>query len=392
MLLLWSYLYFLLLSVTATNYLVSLKLSQGLEGFLKYDSTYSPGQRVKQYITETFQIGNFTFMSGNFTQAALERLKRCPLVADITPDVTINSFDIQVQDNCPRHLARVSLEGKLSGRNLKYFYDTDKSGTGVNAYVIDSGISLTHPEFEKRVVAGIDFTGEGSGDINGHGTHVAGLIGSKTFGVAKNVTIVEVKALNYGGAGSLSTIISAIEFTVNHRQKSGRPGVANLSLGAARNRILNQAVEAAVDTGLVMVVAAGNSNINACLTSPASSKAAITIGAIDDRTDRITSFSNWGECVDVFASGAFVASVHANSIYLPQILSGTSMSSPIVAGLIATMLGDGVAPENIKEELIDMSLKDQIPWLSFFLRIRTPNRIAFNQLDYEDLGSDSDEE
>lgn len=385
-----AYLYFFLCQVIAINYLISLKLSQGLESFLSYDATYPQGQRIKEYIAETFQIGNFTFMSGNFSKTALKRLKRCPLVADISPDLTLYSLDIASQDNCPRHLARISLEKKLGNGNLKYFYNTKKLGAGVNAYVIDSGISLTHPEFEGRAVAGMDFTGEGSGDLNGHGTHVAGLIGSRTFGVAKDVDIIEVKALNSGGAGSLSTIISAIEFTVNHRKKSGKPGVANLSLGATRNRVLNQAVEAAVDTGLIMVVAAGNSNVNACLTSPASSKAAITIGAIDDRTDRIAPFSNWGDCVDVFASGVFVASVHSNSIFQPQILSGTSMASPIVAGLIATMLGDGTAPRNIKSELVNMSLKDQMPRSSLFLRMRTPNRIAYNQLDYNALDSDSD--
>lgn len=218
---------------------------------------------------------------------------------------------------------------------------------------------------------------------------MAGLIGSRTYGAAKKVNIIEVKALDRKGAGSLSTIISAIEFTVNHRKNSGRQGVANLSLGAARNKVLNQAIEAAVKTGLVMVVAAGNSNVNACLSSPASAKSAITVGAIDDRSDGIASFSNWGECVDVFASGAYVASVNAQDYNKPQILSGTSMSAPIVTGFISTLLSKGVKPKNIREEVINMAATNRIPKSSVFLRIKTPNRIAYNGLGRTETDSDS---
>lgn len=376
--------------IFAIPYLVSLKLPETLETFLTYDVKYPQSQRIKSLIGDTFTIGNFTIMSGNFTKVALERLKRCPLVADISPDTIINAFEIEEQYNCPRHLARLSLYNKLGNDDFSYFYDSQYAGQGVNAYVIDSGVAVEHPEFQGRASTGYDFTNEGSGDTNGHGTHVAGLIGSSTYGAAKKVNIIEVKALDRKGAGSLSTIISAIEFTVNHRKKSGRQGVANLSLGAARNKVLNQAIEAAVKTGLVMVVAAGNSNVNACLSSPASAKSAITVGAIDDRSDGIASFSNWGECVDVFASGAYVASVNAQDYNKPQILSGTSMSAPIVSGFISTLLSKGVKPKNVREELINMAATNRIPRSSVFLRIKTPNRIAYNGLGREKTDSDSD--
>lgn len=377
------------------QYLVSLKLTETLDHFFQYDLNYPVAQRVKSFVSDSYTIGNFTVMTGNFTKSAVERLKRCPLIADITPDIIINAFDIESQDHCPRHLARVSQVEKLTGHDFTYFYDSDKVGSGVNAYIIDSGIEIDHPEFQGRAHKGIDFTKEGFGDINGHGSHVAGLIGSKTYGVAKDVNLFEVKALDKRGAGSLSTIISAIEFTVNHRRESGKPGVANLSLGAAKNKVLNQAVDAAADTGLVIVVAAGNSNVDACLTSPASSQSAITVGAIDDTSDGLTSFSNWGKCVDIFASGAYVSSVNSHDYYNPQVLSGTSMSAPIVTGMVSTLLSSGVSPLEVKNEIIKMSIKNKIPKSSMFLRRKTPNRIVYNGLDHDDAddpdsGSDTD--
>lgn len=380
--------------ITASPYLVSLKTTETLDTFFKYDVNYPLGQRVKALINNSFSIGNFTGFSGDFSKSVLERLKRCPLVAELTPDIVIKAFDTEVQYNSPRHLARLSQRKKLKDHNLEYFYNSDATGKGVNAYVLDSGVKINHPEFIGRASKGKDFTKEGPGDINGHGTHVAGIIGSKTYGVAKDVNIIEIKALDKTGAGSLSTIIAAIEFAVNHRKRSGLKGVANLSLGAVKNSVLNKAVNAAVETGLVMVVAAGNSNINACITSPASASLAITVGAIDDQGDSLASFSNWGECVDVFASGVYVASVNINDLHHPQILSGTSMSAPVISGLVSNLLSLGISPSEIKNCIISMATNNKISKSSMFLRRKTPNRIAYNGIasihDDLDSGSDSD--
>ncbi|KAG7663186.1 uncharacterized protein J8A68_003268 [[Candida] subhashii] len=342
-----------------------------------------------------FSIGNFSGFAGDFTTQALERLNRCPLVFEVTPDIPFYAYDLEVQENAPRHLARISRQRRMrQGASYPYIFDDDYIGVGVNAYVIDSGVEVEHPEFQGRASHGKDFTGEGSGDSNGHGTHVAGIIGSETYGVAKGVEIIEVKALNTKGAGSLSTILNAIEFAVNHREKTGKHGVANLSLGSYKSQTLNNAIEEATKNGLVIVVAAGNSNIDACLASPASSKYAITVGAIDDLTDTITSFSNWGQCVDIFASGFQVKSVDAKYQQKASTLSGTSMAAPIVTGMVAQLLGGGVPPRDIKKTLIKMSAKDRIPKSSFFLRKRTPNRIAYNRVaerDYYTEEEDSDE-
>ncbi|RCK66245.1 Subtilase-type proteinase RRT12 [Candida viswanathii] len=360
-------------------YLISLHPKESLDTFMSYDSTYPEHLQVKELIKSSFHIGNFSGFAGNFSEPILARLSKCPLVEEIVPDVMVHAYDISTQYNAPRHLARISRRKRMLPL-IKYpfVYDADFVGKRVNAYVIDSGVDIGHPEFQGRARSGTDFTNEGIGDQNGHGTHVAGLIGSQTYGVAKDVSIIDVKALNAKGTGALSTILLAIEYAVNHRLRSGRLGVANLSLGAYKNNLLNRAIEQATLTGLVFVVAAGNNNINACLTSPSSSPYAVTVGAIDDFNDSVASFSNWGPCVDVFASGSYVKSVNIKSHLKPLTLLGTSMAAPIVTGIAASLLSEGIDPEMIKDHIIEISTKGMIPRTSLFLRKKTPNRIANN--------------
>ncbi|KAI3402805.2 hypothetical protein KGF56_004479 [Candida oxycetoniae] len=384
------------------SYFVSLRTSESLDNFMAYDLKYPKHLQVRNLISASVAIGDFKGFSGKFSKEIIDRLKRCPLVQEITEDLTFKTFDYRIQEDAPRHLARISRRRRMKpNKQYPYIFDDEFMGQGVNAYVIDSGVEVDHPEFQGRALPGYDFTNEGSGDSNGHGTHVAGIIGSTTYGVAKNVNIVEVKALNSKGAGSLSTILSAIDFTVKHRLESGKLGVANLSLGAYKNHVLNRAIEQATKTGLLFVVAAGNSNINACMTSPASSKYAITVGAIDDYNDSVAGFSNWGECVDLFASGAYVKSVDAKNHDKSQVLSGTSMASPIVTGLVANLLSEGVEPHMIKSELLKMAAKNRITKSSLFLRKHTPNRIVYNGIKEKallwksnigDEGEDTDEE
>lgn len=253
----------------------------------------------------------------------------------------------------------------------------------IDIYIIDTGIYAEHPQFEGRVKRGIDLTGEGPGDRNGHGTHVAGIAGSKTYGVAKKVNLIEVKALTGDGMGNLSTVVAGIDFAVNHRKQTGRKAVANLSLGAGYNTMLNNAVNAAVDSGLPMTVAAGNTNTAACATSPAGAKNAITVGAIDDRYDIIASFSNWGSCVMVFASGVYVTSLSHDPAQLHSdtiALSGTSMASPTVAGIMAMFMGQGASTEEAIVKINSLATRDAIDVRSMFFRPRTPNAILFNGL------------
>lgn len=375
--------------VVGDSYFITLKDDETFEDFYANDLKYPKSLQVKDFVTSTFSIGKFKGMIGDFSHLILERLSRCPYVSEMSPDIKIKALEVVEQDEAPRHLSRISQRKKLKKPPFKYIYDTDANGHNVNAYILDSGIDLGHPEFQGRAKHGKDFTNEGLGDSNGHGTHVAGIIGSQTFGVAKSVNLIEVKALAGDGSGSLSSIIAALEYSLNHKQKANVPGVANLSLGAAKNSILNKAIDAAVLSGLTVVVAAGNSNINSCKTSPGSSSKAITVGSIDDRYDTIASFSNWGECVDIFASGVKVQSVNYKDVKTSRELTGTSMSAPIVSGIIANILSSGVPSHKVKEVLMEMATDNKIKRTSFLIRKKSPNRIAFNGLD---IDSDSDTE
>jgi len=290
---------------------------------------------------------------------------------------TVKSYETQIC--APRHLSRISRKTRLPfNESTNYYFDGNFKGKDVHAYIIDTGIKKDHPDFEGRAIFGADFTLEGPGDTNGHGTHVAGVVGSKTYGVAKEVTLVEVKSLDNLGQGSLASVISGLEFAVKDMKKRGVKAVANLSLGANKNAILDKAISAAVDSGLLVVVAAGNSNIDACLTSPASSSKAITVGALDDVTDAIAPFSNWGECVDIFSSGVKVSSLSINSFDKPYTISGTSMASPSVAGMGAILLEMGIPVDNIKKKLSELATYHLMHSRSFFGRPYTPNKITNN--------------
>lgn len=262
---------------------------------------------------------------------------------------------------------------------MEYVYDESHAGSRVNAYVFDTGVSPDHPDLEGRVEFGADFTRSESGeeDVQGHGTHVAGLIGSRTFGVAKDVTIVSVKVLDDAGTGTLSSVIEGIEFAVNHMRQERKLGVGNLSLGAAKNSVLNDAVKALHSAGLVMVVLAGNSGVNACSDSPLSSPYLITVGALDDRSDEIAPFSNWGECVDIFASGVYVESLYHQNYASSILMSGTSMSSPIVAGIVVLLLDAGCSASTVAKQLLQSSTPEKMPPMGLATRPGTANKIAF---------------
>jgi len=374
-------------------YLIFLNGSTTLESVYTYINTVEPQFKLKSAVKNSFSIGNLSGFVGDFSKGIASKLSDCPFISEVTPDVIFKASEKVLVEEAPRHLARVSQRKQLRGDYFEYSYDITASGVGVNAYVIDSGVHIEHPQFEGRARHGIDLTTEGLDDYNGHGTHVAGLIGSEKYGVSKNVNIVNVKALDQFGIGSLSSIISAIEFSVKDMTSGNHKGVANLSLGAPKNKALNKVIDAAFDAGLVMVVAAGNENSNACYTSPASATKAITVGSIDDYDDSLTTFTNWGYCVDLFAPGRSIPSVDANSESEPRILSGTSMSSPQVAGVVANLLSRGVTPEKVKQHIIDLSTRNKISRTSLFLKFRTPNRIAYNGVEHDfDAGNQDNQD
>jgi len=230
-------------------------------------------------------------------------------------------------------------------------YNYTNNGTGVTAYVIDTGINTAHTQFGTRASVGYDAIGDGQNgqDCYGHGTHVAGTIGGKTYGVAKSVKLVAVRVLDCTGFGAWSQVIAGIDWvTYNHTG----PSVANMSLGGGLTQSVNDSVSASIARGVTYAIAAGNSNDNACNYSPSSTPTAFTVGATDN-TDTRASFSNYGSCVDAFDPGVNIKSAWIGSTSATNTISGTSMATPHVAGQMALYLqsNPNAAPATVADVL-----------------------------------------
>ncbi|ESP90348.1 MULTISPECIES: S8 family peptidase [Pseudoalteromonas] len=259
--------------------------------------------------------------------------------------------------------------------NSNYHYDFD--GSGVTAYVIDTGVRITHAEFGGRASHGYDFVDNDadSSDCNGHGTHVAGTIGGGAYGVAKNVNVVGVRVLGCNGSGSYSGVISGIDWVKNN---ASGPSVANMSLGGGVSQAVDDAVNAAVASGVTFVVAAGNDNSSACNYSPARAADAVTVGSTTS-SDARSSFSNYGNCLDIYAPGSSIKSAWYNSDSATNTISGTSMAAPHVAGVVALYLDENpsLTPSQIDSLLSSRSSKNKVS----DAKSGSPNELLFSLAD-----------
>jgi subtilisin family serine protease len=262
--------------------------------------------------------------------AAAALLARSPFVELVEEDQIMTASAIQT--SATWGIDR--LDQRALPLNASYSYTA--TGSGVNAYIVDTGILPTHTEFQSRASIGYDAITPlaPQADCNGHGTHVAGTVGGKTYGVAKAVRLIGVRVLNCNGSGSTAGVIAGVNWVAANAVK---PAVANMSLGGGASTALDRAVKAAIDSGVTFVVAAGNSNFDACLYSPARVAAAITVGA-STRTDDRASYSNFGNCLDLFAPGSAITSAWFTTTTSTVTISGTSMASPHVAGVAALYL------------------------------------------------------
>ncbi|RGB43520.1 cerevisin precursor [Rhizophagus diaphanus] len=347
-------------------------------------------------IKHTFDFDNFQGYSGRFSKEVLDKIRRSDEVAYVEKDQMV--YATELQKNAPWGLARISHRSRLTfGTFNKYLYN-ENGGDGVTVYIIDTGVNINHEDFEGRAVWGITVP-QGDEDIdgNGHGTHVAGTVAGKSFGVSKRSKIVAIKVLRSNGSGTMSDVIKGVEyaaqFHLNEKEKARKErrvfkgSGANMSLGGGKSRTLDDAVNGAVSVGLNFAVAAGNDNRDACDYSPAAAENAITVGASTIEDERAW-FSNYGKCVDVFGPGKDIRSAWIGSPRATNTISGTSMASPHVAGLIAYLLSlepDSssefystlLTPKELKNKILNLATKDKLSKIPS----DTKNLLIYNNYD-----------
>jgi subtilisin family serine protease len=287
-----------------------------------------------------------------------EALSRDPRVKYVEED-GIMSIDQTTQNSATWGLDR------SDQRNLpldsKYSYNYN--GSGVNAYIIDTGIRYSHADLGSRARFGFDAFGGNGSDCNGHGTHVAGTTGGTAWGVAKGVSLVAVRVLDCNGSGTTSGVIAGVDWvTANH----AKPAVANMSLGGGASSTLDTAVNNSINSGVTYAVAAGNGDQlgrqqDACNYSPARVPAAITISA-SNSSDAKASWANYGNCVDFFAPGVSITSAWYTSDTATSTISGTSMAAPHVAGAAALYLqaNPSASPLAVRDFLYNQTTKNII--------------------------------
>ncbi|KAF5668790.1 alkaline protease 1 [Fusarium denticulatum] len=303
----------------------------------------------KEGIVKNIDLDGFKGYVAEIPSSELHEVIDSDLIDYVEQDTIVNVSAVAAPSSCPSTkrglttqasapwgLARISQVFNGEGVDARYSYDTT-AGTGATVYILDSGIRTTHKEFGGRAVWGANFiSGSPNTDEFGHGTHVAGIVGGKTYGVAKGCNMYAVKVIDKDGIGTTSNILQGLQWAVNHAKSKGitKKSIINASLGGPYTKIGNDAVKAATDLGITIVVAAGNEADDAAYYSPASAPSAITVGAIDCSNYR-TLWSNYGKVVDIFAPGSDILSAghlsDSGSVYR----SGTSMAAPHVAGLAA---------------------------------------------------------
>lgn len=328
-------------------------------------------------------LRGFAMHASEETALALSKDARVAWVAE---DGRVRAQALAVQPGAPAGLDRID---QRTGTDGSYAY-SDAEVARIHAYVLDTGVVAGHTEFLGRPPDQLDFVRDGQvGDCNGHGTHVAGILGGATFGVAKRVQLHSLRVLGCDGVGSTSDIVAALDWVVANAQT---PAVVNLSLGRGPDAALDAAVGAVVAAGLPVVVAAGDARRDACASSPARVPGALTVASTDPSGMAAATFTNRGACVDLFAPGVDIRSASAQRVpgdltFSGSILqSGTSASAPFVAGAVALYLAKetGATPDAIARALIANSTRAPASPPRY-----TPDRFLFTTFIDDDNSADA---
>ncbi|KAI9901667.1 hypothetical protein N3K66_003484 [Trichothecium roseum] len=319
-----------------------------------------------------YSSDKFRGFAASLTEADLNELRNHSDVEYIEQDQEVYLFDYTTQDPAPWGISRISHEQK--GVNT-YIYD-QSAGEGTCVYMIDTGIKVDHEEFEGRAEWVKNFTDDGNdGDGAGHGTWTAGLVASRSYGVAKKAKVLALKVFRDDGTTDGASIIAAMDYVVSDAPNRDCPAgkVANMSLGGGFSQASNDAADAMVKAGVFTAVAAGNSNVDAKDTSPASASMVCTVAASDEN-DAKADFSSFGDVVDIWAPGTNLESTSYEGGSTSA--SGTSGSSPIVAGIGAYLLAleGNIAADQLCDRIKELSKADVLSNVPE----GTPNRLAFN--------------
>ena len=310
-------------------------------GFARSDSSKLLQSSSAQVKREFSSIFNGALINGPLSK--MQALAQNPNVLVVEDDLEVTMAGTYVTNSWG--LDRV--DQRLLPLNST-FNDADATGVNSYSYVVDTGIDATNSDFEGRVTPGYTavLDGNGSLDCNGHGTHVAGIIGGKNYGVAKKTTLIPVRVLDCSGSGSYSSVISGLDW-IAANYKAGDAAVVNMSLGGPASSTLDGAITNLIAKGINVVVAAGNSNADACNYSPSRVPDAITVGATSSNDAR-ASYSNYGSCLDIFAPGSLITSTWLGTNGTNTI-SGTSMASPHIAGIVARFIAQysGLTPQQV---------------------------------------------
>ncbi|EER23368.1 hypothetical protein D8B26_001470 [Coccidioides posadasii str. Silveira] len=300
-----------------------------------------------------YNINGWQAYSGKFDNKTIQSILDDPRVNYIEPQRTFRAFGWVTQDNAPSWgLGRIS---HTSRGRMDYVYDSS-AGENVTVYSVDSGVDISHPEFEGRAIWGVNAADNSDVDQIGHGTHTSGTIAGKTYGVAKMAKIVAVKVLDAGGQGTNGGIIQGINWAVNHARQNNVTGkaVMNMSFGGGLSRAINEAASSAVRAGIFMVAAAGNNNEDARYTTPASARGVCAVGA-STQNDLKARFSNWGPTLAVYAPGDRIWSAMPDGGR--DVMRGTSMAAPHVAGVAAVLISsEKIGTDRLCERIKELSV------------------------------------